>query len=49
LYGLGIRVGFYLQWYSTILASWIAPSEVPSMRLSNFFFFAAAKSLTPRI
>jgi hypothetical protein len=41
MYGLGIRVGFYLQWYSTILASWIAPSEVPSMRLSNSFFVAA--------
>jgi hypothetical protein len=41
LYGLGIRIGFYLQWYSTILGSWIAPSEVPPMRLSNSFFVAA--------
>lgn len=41
MYGLGIRVGFYVQWYSTILGSWIAPSEVPGMRLSNSFFVAA--------
>jgi hypothetical protein len=41
MYGLGIRVGFYVQWYSTILGAWIAPSEVPGMRLSNSFFVSA--------
>jgi len=41
MYGLGIRLGFYIQWYSTILASWIARSEVPGLRLSNFLFVAA--------
>jgi len=42
MYGLGIRIGFYFQWYSTILASWIARPEVPSLRLSNSLFVAAA-------
>ncbi|TVY73587.1 hypothetical protein LSUE1_G006853, partial [Lachnellula suecica] len=41
MYGLGIRIGFYCQWYSTILAVWIAPKEVPSLRLSNSLFVAA--------
>jgi hypothetical protein len=41
MYGLGIRIGFYFQWYSTILASWIARPEVPSLRLSNSLFVAA--------
>lgn len=41
MYGLGIRVGFYFQWFSTILASWIARSEVPGLRLSNSLFVAA--------
>jgi hypothetical protein len=41
MYGLGIRIGFYLQWFGTILASWIARGEVQGMRLSNSFFVAA--------
>jgi hypothetical protein len=41
MYGLGIRIGFYLQWFGTILALWIARSEVPGMRLSNSLFVAA--------
>jgi hypothetical protein len=41
MYGLGIRIGFYLKWYGTVLASWIAKSEVPAMRLSNSFFVSA--------
>lgn len=41
MYGLGIRAGFYLQWYSSILASWVARSEVPSMRISNLMFVCA--------
>jgi len=41
MYGLGIRIGFYMQWYGTILASWIAPSEVPGLRFSNSLFIFA--------
>jgi hypothetical protein len=41
MYGLGIRLGYYLQWLTTIAAAWIAPSEVPSLRLANFFFVSA--------
>ena len=41
MYGLGIRIGFYLQWYGGILASWLAKSEVPGMRLANGLFVAA--------
>lgn len=41
MYGLGIRIGFYLQWYGGILASWLAPSEVPSIRFANGLFVAA--------
>lgn len=41
MYGLGIRLGFYLQWFGTILGTWVARKEVPSMRLSLSFFVAA--------
>lgn len=41
MYGLGIRIGFYLQWYGTILANWLAPEEVPGMRFSNTLFVSA--------
>jgi hypothetical protein len=41
MYGLGIRVGFYLQWFGIILASWIARSQVPGMRFANSLFVAA--------
>jgi len=41
MYGVGIRVGFYMQWYGKILASWIAKSEARSLRLSGSFFVAA--------
>ncbi|KAI1763553.1 hypothetical protein GGR53DRAFT_467202 [Hypoxylon sp. FL1150] len=41
VYGLGIRLGFYLQWFGVILASWIAPSEVHSIRHANAIFLAA--------
>ena len=40
-YGIGIRIGFYLQWYSGILASHIAKKEVPSLRLTLGLFIAA--------
>jgi len=41
MYGLGIRIGFYLQWFSSILSSSLAPSEVEGLRYSNSFFIAA--------
>ena len=41
MYGLGIRLGYYLQWFAVIIAAWIAPSEVGSLRLGNLFFVAA--------
>ena len=34
MYGPGIRISFYLQWTAYILATLIAPSEVPSLRLA---------------
>ncbi|KAF2678748.1 hypothetical protein K458DRAFT_422828 [Lentithecium fluviatile CBS 122367] len=43
MYGLGIRLGFYLQWYAAILARWIVPlpSEVKSLGFSLNLFVAA--------
>ena len=41
MYGLGIRIGFYLQWYAGDLASWLAPSEVNGIRVTNSIFIAA--------
>ena len=41
MYGLGIRIGFYLQWYAGDLASWFAPSEVEAIRITNSVFIAA--------
>ena len=41
MYGIGIRIGFYLQWYGGIFASWLAPSEVPGLRLTISIFIAA--------
>jgi hypothetical protein len=41
MYGLGIRIGYYVQWYSVIVAAWIAPDEVPSLRMALIFFSSA--------
>lgn len=43
MYGLGIRIGFYLQWFGTILASWPdrTHDEVPALRFSNSLFVSA--------
>ena len=41
MYGLGIRVGFYLQWYARIASTWLARGEVSNMRTSNSLFLAA--------
>lgn len=41
MYGIGIRVGFYLQWIAVILAAWLAPTEIDGLRWSNSIFGAA--------
>jgi len=41
MFGIGIRVGFYLQWFAVMLGSWIAHDEVPSFRFSNVLLAAA--------
>ncbi|KAI1771182.1 hypothetical protein F4818DRAFT_214811 [Hypoxylon cercidicola] len=41
VYGLGIRLGFYLHWYGGLLAGWLAPDEVPQMRWTLGLFVAA--------
>lgn len=42
MYGLGIRLGYYLQWYGGIFANWLAPSEVPGIRFANQLFISAS-------
>ena len=32
MYGLGIRVGTYLLWFTVVGALWLAPTEVPTLR-----------------
>jgi len=41
MYGLGIRVGFYLQWFSSPIAAWLSQDEVTGLRTANAFFVAA--------
>jgi hypothetical protein len=41
MYGLGIRLGYYLQWFGSVLAAWIAPGEVEGLRITNTLFVAA--------
>ena len=41
MYGLGIRIGFYLQWMSSPAAAWIAHRETSSLRTANAFFVSA--------
>jgi hypothetical protein len=45
MYGLGIRLAFYLQWFGRILAAWIARSEVPNFAFSNIVFISATFAL----
>ncbi|KAF2272035.1 uncharacterized protein EI97DRAFT_237369 [Westerdykella ornata] len=42
MYGLGIRLGYYLQWFSAIFAAWMARSEVKGLRFSIDVFVAAS-------
>ena len=41
MYGIGIRLGYYLQWYGMMLARWIAPTEVKTLAFSTDVFVAA--------
>lgn len=41
MYGLGIRLGYYLQWYGGILASLLAPKEVSGARFALALFISA--------
>jgi hypothetical protein len=41
MYGLGIRIGFYLTWLADSLAPWIRRSEVASTRVTITVFIAA--------
>lgn len=46
LYGIGIRVGLYLQWVSILIALLLAPSEsIPTFTASNIITFAIIISL----
>ena len=40
-YGIGIRIGFYLQWFSSIAASLFSVSETQGLRFSLSAFTAA--------
>ncbi|KAK3364543.1 hypothetical protein B0T25DRAFT_576781 [Lasiosphaeria hispida] len=42
MYGLGIRVAFYLLWYGNIAAPWYAKSTLPNLRLVLSFFIAGS-------
>jgi hypothetical protein len=41
MYGLGIRIGFYLQWCASPIAAWVAPDETSGLRTANAFFVSA--------
>lgn len=41
MYGLGIRLGYYLQWFGIILASPLVPDEVPNFRFALAHFMSA--------
>lgn len=41
MYGLGVRLGFYITWYGSILAAWIAPDEFESVAFTLDLFVAA--------
>ncbi|KAJ2902576.1 hypothetical protein MKZ38_000336 [Zalerion maritima] len=42
MYGVGIRIGFYFLWFGIILASWIAASQTPLLRLFSLLFSTGA-------
>jgi predicted branched-subunit amino acid permease len=46
MYGLGIRIGFYLTWFADILGPWIRRSEAPGIRVTiSVFIFATFLAL----
>ncbi|KZL72871.1 hypothetical protein CT0861_12032 [Colletotrichum tofieldiae] len=42
LYGLGIRVAFYIQWFGAIVVEYLEVADLPDMRLIGLLFSAAA-------
>ncbi|KAK1580602.1 uncharacterized protein LY79DRAFT_671666 [Colletotrichum navitas] len=42
LYGLGIRVAFYIQWFGAIVVEYLDVADLPDMRLLGLLFSAAA-------
>ncbi|KAK1673779.1 hypothetical protein BDP55DRAFT_633724 [Colletotrichum godetiae] len=42
LYGLGIRVAFYIQWFGAIVVEYLDMTDLPDMRLLGLLFSAAA-------
>ncbi|KAK1998406.1 hypothetical protein LX36DRAFT_33981 [Colletotrichum falcatum] len=42
LYGLGIRVAFYIQWFGAIVVEYLEVADLPDMRLLGLLFSAAA-------
>ncbi|KAJ0158954.1 hypothetical protein CTA2_10572 [Colletotrichum tanaceti] len=42
LYGLGIRVAFYIQWFGTIVVAYLEAADLPDIRLVGLLFSAAA-------
>lgn len=46
MYGLGIRVGFYIQWLGIIIAYWLGESSIQDLRVLNTLcVFAASVAL----
>jgi len=41
MYGLGIRIGFYLLWFGCVLAGWLAPRDATYIRMTLLLFVAA--------
>ncbi|KAF0317522.1 hypothetical protein K4K61_007196 [Colletotrichum sp. SAR11_59] len=42
LYGLGLRVAFYIQWYGAIIVEYLEVADLPDIRLIGLLFSAAA-------
>jgi len=50
MYGLGIRLGFYITWLSGILAGWLAPDEVKGIAFTlDVFVFATFLALVIQV
>ncbi|KAJ5009943.1 hypothetical protein K4K57_007990 [Colletotrichum sp. SAR 10_99] len=42
LYGLGLRVAFYIQWFGAIIVEYLEVADLPDIRLIGLLFSAAA-------